>query len=201
MPHIQARIEKVKLSRSQSPTPSVRDYANYPSLFTQDRQPETDYIAIPEVSSERREYIPVGYINQNIIASNQLQIIRTPSMFILGLIMTRIYMAWMKTISGRLKSDYRHSPLVFYSFIWPQVTDDQKSEVEHLAQNILDARAQFPGSSLADLYDPLTMPPALSKTHKALDKYVDKLYQKSGFDNDAARVAHLFELYKKATHE
>jgi hypothetical protein len=199
MPLVRERLERVRQSRLTSPTPSVKEFAQYPSLFTQDRQPETDYLAIPEVSSERREYIPIGYVSSDIIASNKLQIIREPSLYLFGLLISQVHMAWMRTVAGRLKSDYSYSPTVFYSFIQPEVTDAQRAEIEKLSQTILDARAQFPDSSLADLYDPLAMPPALARAHKALDKAVDRLYQKQPFASDADRVAMLFEKYQEQT--
>lgn len=200
MPLVLQRLELVKLARQASPTASVREYANYPSLFTQDRQPNTDYLAIPEVSSERRSYIPIGYLNKNIIASNKLQIIREPNKYLFGLLTSEIHMAWMRTVGGRLKSDYSYSPSVYYNFPFPpSVSDTQKAEVEKLAQAILDARAQYPEASLADLYDPLTMPPDLAKAHKTLDNAVDKLYKKDGFKDDPERVTHLFTLYQQKT--
>lgn len=197
MPLIQKRLEAVRTARLTSPTPSVQEFAAYPTLFTQDRQPTTDYLAIPEVSSERRKYIPVGYLSKDIVASNQLQIIRQPNLYLFGLLTSRTYMAWMRAVAGRLESRYRHSPSVFYSFPQPETTDVQKTEIETLAQAILAARAQFPDSSLADLYDPLTMPPVLAKAHSKLDRAIDKLYSKTPFTSDAERVALLFEKYQE----
>lgn len=197
MPLVQQRLDGVRIARLTSPTPSVKEFAAYPSLFTQDRQPATDYLAIPEVSSERRKYIPVGYLDKYIIASNQLQIIRQPSLYLFGLLTSHTYMAWMRTVAGRLKSDYRHSPSVFYSFPQPETTEAQKAEIEQLAQAILDARAEFPDSSLADLYDPLTMPPSLAKAHKILDRTIDRLYRREPFASDADRVTLLFKKYQE----
>lgn len=195
MPHVQKRLELVRTARLVSPTPSVREFAAYPALFTQDRQPATDYLAIPEVSSERREYIPIGYLNKGIIASSKLQIIREPSLYLFGLLTSRMHMTWVRTVSGRLKSDYSYSSSVFYSFPQPETTDAQKAEIEKLAQAILNARAEFPDASLADLYDPLTMPPLLAKAHKNLDRAVDKLYQKESFASDTKRTSLLFKEY------
>ncbi|MBP6041618.1 class I SAM-dependent DNA methyltransferase [Candidatus Saccharibacteria bacterium] len=198
MPNVAARIEKVRQTRLQSPTKSVQEFASYPSLFTQDRQPESDYLAIPEVSSERREYIPIGYLSKDIVASNKLQIIREPNKYLFGLLMSKMHMVWMRTVAGRLESRYSYSPSVFYSFIQPEPTEADKQAIENLAQAVLDARAEFPNASLADLYDPLSMPPSLAKAHKQLDKAVDKLYQKQPFKTDSDRVALLFKLYQKA---
>ena len=201
MPNVAARIEKVRQTRLQSPTKSVQEFASYPSLFTQDRQPESDYLAIPEVSSERREYIPIGYLSKDIVASNKLQIIREPNKYLFGLLMSKMHMVWMRTVAGRLESRYSYSPSVFYSFIQPEPTEADKQSIETLAQAVLDARAEFPDASLADLYDPLSMPPSLAKAHKQLDKAVDKLYRKQPFVNDAERVALLFKLYKGFLYE
>ena len=201
MPNVAARIEKVRQTRLQSPTKSVQEFASYPSLFTQDRQPESDYLAIPEVSSERREYIPIGYLSKDIVASNKLQIIREPNKYLFGLLMSKMHMVWMRTVAGRLESRYSYSPSVFYSFIQPEPTEADKQSIETLAQAVLDARAEFPNASLADLYDPLSMPPSLAKAHKQLDKAVDKLYRKQPFVNDAERVALLFKLYKGFLYE
>lgn len=200
MPLVRARLEQVRQARLLSPTSSVREYANYPSLFTQDRQPTTDYLAIPEVSSERREYIPIGYVNKDVIASNKLQIIREPNRYLFGILMSNMHMAWVRTVAGRLKSDYSYSPSVLYSFVLPnQVSNTQKALIEKLAQAILDARAQYPNATLAELYDPLTMPPILAKAHKTLDRAVDRLYRKEPFTGDPERVALLFQLYQQKT--
>ena len=198
MPLVRARLEQVRQARMLSPTSSVREYANYPSLFTQDRQPTTDYLAIPEVSSERREYIPIGYVNKDVIASNKLQIIREPNRYLFGILMSNMHMAWVRTVAGRLESRYSYSPSVLYSFMLPnEVGGAQKAEIEKLAQAVLDARAEYPDATLADLYDPLVMPTNLAKAHKTLDRAVDRLYQKQPFASDAQRVAHLFNLYNR----
>ena len=200
MPLVQERLEAVRAIRSASPTPSVREFSAYPSLFTQDRQPKTDYLVIPEVSSERREYVPIGYIAADVIASNKLQIIREPNKCLFGLLTSKMHMAWMKTVAGRLESRYSYSPSVLYSFVWPEVDEVKRTEVERLSQVVLDARAHFPEASLADLYDPLTMPPVLAKAHHALDRYVDRLYSPTGFPDDPARASHLFTLYQEKSN-
>lgn len=195
------RVDGVRKSRLASKAESTREYANYPTLFRQIAQPDTDYLAIPEVSSERRTYIPMAYIDKDVICSNKVQFVPDASLYHFGILTSRMHMAWMRTVAGRLKSDYSYSnTLVYNNFIWPEVTDTQKAEIEKLAQSVLDARAEFPEASLADLYDPLTMPPALSKAHHTLDRAVDKLYSKKPFTSDAERVALLFERYRALLH-
>ena len=191
------RLERVRSGRLQSPTASVRDYANYPTLFTQDRQPKSDYLAVPEVSSETREYVPIDILPPTVIASNTLQIIPGAPLYYFGLLTSAMHMAWMRTVAGRLKSDYRYAPAVYNSFPWPEMTDTQRNRIERLSQAILDARALFPDSSLDTLYDTDAMPPVLRKAHIALDKAVDRLYRKAGFTSERARVEHLFERYER----
>ena len=190
-------LERVRTGRLQSPTPNVREYAKYPTLFTQDRQPDTAYLAVPEVSSETREYIPIGMLPATVVASNKLQIIPAAPIFYLGILTSAMHMAWMRTVGGRLKSDYSYSPSVYNSFPWPQMTDAQQNRITGLSQAVLDARALFPDSSLEALYDTDTMPPPLRKAHINLDRAVDRLYRSSGFASERERVEHLFTLYEK----
>ncbi len=191
------RLERVRSGRLQSPTASVRDYANYPTLFTQDRQPKSDYLAVPEVSSETREYVPIDILPPTVIASNTLQIIPGAPLYYFGFLTSAMHMAWMRTVAGRLKSDYRYAPAVYNSFPWPEMTDTQRNRIERLSQAILDARSLFPDSSLDVLYDTDAMPPVLRKAHIALDKAVDRLYRKAGFISERARVEHLFECHER----
>ena len=192
------RLERVRAGRLQSPTASVREYANYPTLFTQDRQPDTDYLAIPEVSSEMREYIPVAMLPPTVVASNQLRIIPGAPIHYFGILMSVMHMAWMRTVAGRLKSDYRYAPAVYNSFPWPEMTDAQRTRVEELSRAVLDARALFPNSSLDALYDPDAMPPALRRAHRDLDRALDRLYRRAGFASERERVEHLFMRYEKS---
>jgi len=197
---VQERVEKVKENRLKSPTPSVREYAKYPILFTQDRQPNSTYLAIPEVSSENRIYIPIGFLEANIICSNKLQVIPNASLYMHGVLQSIMHMVWTRVTCGRLKSDYSYSPSVYNNFPWPENPNEkQVKAIEAAAQKVLDARLQFPNSSLADLYDPLTMPPALVKAHNELDKAVDLAYRSQPFTGDANRMVFLFELYEKYT--
>lgn len=200
MPLVKRRVEQVKNDRLKSPTPSVRDFSKYPTLFTQDRQPISEYLAIPEVSSINRIYIPIGFLTPDIICSNKLQIISNASLFMFGVIQSSMHMIWTRFVCGRMKSDFSYSPQVYNNFPWPEnPTEKQKQAVEAAAQHVLDVRAKFPESSLADLYDPNTMPPELVKAHQALDKAVDLCYRPQPFINETKRIEFLFELYDKYT--
>ena len=194
---IRKRLERVREGRLQSPTASVREYAKFPTLFTQDRQPVVAYLAIPAVSSETREYIPMAMLPPTVIASDQVRIIPGGSLLYFGILTSAMHMAWMRTVAGRLKSDYRYSPAIYNSFVWPDMVDTQESRIIDLAQAILDARTTHPDATLADLYDPDLMPPDLRKAHQALDRAVDKLYRRGGFASERERVEHLFMLYEK----
>jgi len=197
IPSVMERLKLVKEMRSKSPTASVRRDAETPMLFTQIRQPDTDYLVIPEVSSERRKYIPIGYMKPRIIAANTIYIVSDATLYMFGIMTSSVHMAWTRVVCGRLKSDYRYTPAVYNNFPWPDATGKHKSDIANLAQGVLDARTKYPDNSLADLYDPLTMPPDLLKAHKAIDAAVMKLY---GFSKDAdepAIVAALMELYQQ----
>lgn len=200
IPPFLERIEKNRTTRAASSRPKL---AETPTLFAQITADPTKYssaIAIPRISSERRDYIPIAFLDNSIVATDLLQIIPEGSLYHFGILTSQMHMAWMRAVAGRLKSDYRYSKdIVYNNFIWPEATDAQKTEIERLAQNVLDARAEFPDNSLADLYDPLTMPPILAKAHKTLDRAVDRLYRKEPFPTDTERVALLFDLYKQKT--
>lgn len=195
---IRERLEKVSEMRKESPTKSVRECAESPYLFTQIRQPDTDYIMVPRVSSERRKYIPIGFVSKEVIASDSTQIIPDNNMYLFGILTSNVHMSWMRVVAGRLKSDYRYSPFVYNNFPWLNPTKEQKERIEKTAQMILDARNLYPDSSLADLYDDLIMPPELRKAHQENDKAVMEAY---GFDwrkmSESECVAALMKLYKK----
>jgi len=197
MPIVMERVEKVRQMRLASSKASTRDKAETPTLFDEIKQPSTDYIAIPVVSSENRKYIPIGYLSSEIIAGNKLFTITNATLFHFGIITSNVHMTWMRAICGRMKSDYSYSNTIVYNnFLWPDANNEQKADVEKLAQAVLDARALFPDSSLADLYDPLTMPQELLKAHQNLDRAVMKLY---GFTKDVSEafiVAELMERYR-----
>ena len=201
MPGISQRVAAVKDHRLASQRPTTRELAAYPTLFGEIRQPKKNYILVPRHSSERREYIPFGFLSPEVICGDSNLCIPNASHYEFGVISSRMHMAWIRYISGRLESRYRYSnQLVYNNYPWPMdAVDKQKSAVEKAAQGILDARVKFPKASLADLYDPLSMPPALREAHAALDRAVDAAYGKKDFKSDAERVAFLFDLYQKYT--
>ncbi|WP_461251934.1 type IIL restriction-modification enzyme MmeI, partial [Treponema sp. R8-4-B8] len=181
------RVEKVRQLRLESKASSTRKKANTPALFGQisNMTDNVNYIAVPKVSSERRKYIPIGFLDMTCIPGDKLFVIPNSTLYHFGIIISNMHMAWMKSVCGRLKSDYSYSNTIVYNnFPWPNPTEKQKSEIEKLAQAVLDARKQFPNASLADLYDPLTMPKELLKAHQKLDKAVETAYGRS-FDNDS----------------
>ena len=200
LPLVLERIEKVKQFRLDSVAPSTRKFALTPSLF-RDRFNPQKFILIPSTSSENRKYIPFGYLQKSEIANNSCHIIANGTLFHFGVLTSEMHMTWVKYICGRLKSDFRYSKdIVYNNFPWPEnPSEKQKEAIEKAAQKVLDARAAFPGNSLADLYDPLTMPPALVKAHQDLDKAVDLAYRPQPFINETKRMEFLFELYDKYT--
>ncbi len=200
MPLVMERIEKVKVFRLASKKMPTREAAAYPSLWTEVRQPKSNFVIIPLHTSENRKYIPFGFFDQNHIVHGSCSCLPNASPYHFGILTSAMHMAWVKYICGRIKSDYRYSnTLVYNNFPWPSPTEAQTKDIEAKGQAVLDARAQFPDSSLADLYDPLSMPPALLKVHQALDKAVDAAYRKQPFDSERHRIEYLFALYQQIT--
>lgn len=196
IPFVMQRLQQVAEMRHKSPTASVKRDADTPALFTQIRQPSTEYLAMPEVSSSRRRYIPFGYLSPDIIASNMLYLIPNIDKYMFGVMTSNVHMAWMRVVGGRLKSDYRYTPAVYNNFPWPTPTDAQKAAIERTAQAILDARALYPDCSLADLYDVVTMPPELLRVHQQNDKAVMQAYGFWGsVKSESDCVARLMEMY------
>jgi hypothetical protein len=194
------RVNAVRKYRAESSRETTRELANTPALFGEIRQPEEGYLLIPSVSSERRNYIPMGFMKKDVIASNLVYVLPDATLYHFGVLTSTMHMAWVRAVCGRLKSDYRYSAgIVYNNFPWPEPTEKQRAAIEKAAQGVLDARAQFPDSSLADLYDPLAMPPPLVKAHQVLDHVVDAAYGKTSFQSEAERVAFLFGLYEKLT--
>ncbi|MBQ9042591.1 MAG: class I SAM-dependent DNA methyltransferase [Eggerthellaceae bacterium] len=199
IPEIRERLDAVRSMRESSPTASVQRDAATPWLFTQNRQPSDYFIALPTVSSARREYIPVGYLGPEIIVSDQLRFIPTSDKFILGLLMSKTHNAWMRVVCGRLKSDYRYAPAVWNSLVWPQASDSQKADIVSGAISVLDVRGNYPDASLATLYDPDKMPDDLKAAHTALDAAVEAAYGVNFNGDEEKIVAHLFKLYAEMT--
>jgi hypothetical protein len=200
MPFVMERIKKVKDMREASVDEGARKLALRPSQFRDLKNPER-FILIPSATSENRRYIPFGFFDKRYIANNSCHMIPEGTLYHFGVLTSDMHMSWVKYVCGRLKSDYRYSKdIVYNNFPWPEnITDKQKEIVEAAAQVVLDARVNFPNSSLADLYDPNTMPPVLVKAHQALDKAVDLCYRSQPFINETKRIEFLFELYDKYT--
>ncbi|MDO4563298.1 MAG: N-6 DNA methylase, partial [Clostridia bacterium] len=200
-PTVVKRIEAVREFRANSVAAATRKFADTPMLFCQIAQPDTQYIAVPKVSSERRRYIPIGFLPATTVASDLLFLIPKATLYNFGVLTSNVHNAWMRTVCGRLKSDYRYSKdIVYNNFPWPEPTDEQKAKIERTAQTILDVRELFTDSSLADLYDPLTMPPELLKTHRDNDRAVMQAYGYSIKDTtEASCVADLMERYQRLT--
>ena len=198
-PVIQERLQRVAKKRASSPTKEFREFADRPHLFVQDRQPSSDYLIVPQVSSERRDYVPVGYLSADVIVSNAAYLIPHADLYEFGIVTSNMHNAWMRIVAGRLKSDYRYSPVVYNTFAYPDSTSEQKAAIEQTAQGILDARDNHPGKSLADLYDPDKMPADLKAAHEANDMAVMDAY---GFPRDMTEpeiVAELMKMYQKLT--
>ncbi len=195
------KVEAVREFRLSSSAKTTNGYAKVPHLFAQITQPDdVDYLIVSRVSSERRYYVPIGFLNSNSISSDAVQIIPNANLFHFGVFTSLVHMAWMRTVAGRLKSDYRYSKeIVYNTFPWCNPTEEQKAKIEKTAQGILDARAKYPESSLADLYDETFMPLDLRKAHQANDRAVMEAY---GFAKDMTEreiVAELFKMYEKLT--
>ena len=197
------RIDKTKKFRLTSNRAATNKLAEKPMLFGENRQPKSNYIIIPKVSSENRKYIPIGILEPTTISSGSALIIPNANLFMFGIMTSAMHMAWMKATCGRMKSDFQYSASIVYNnFPFPDNPNDKQIKaIETAAQKVLDARLQFPNSSLADLYDPLTMPPTLVKAHNELDKAVDLAYRPQAFTSEANRMVFLFELYEKYTKD
>ena len=202
MPLVMKRLEKVREFRLQSKTASVRRAAETPAIFTQIRQPTTNFLAIPEVTSERRKYIPIGFMTPDVIVSNLLYTIPNATLYLFGMLTSSIHMAWMRATCGRLKSDYRYSPSVYYNFPFAEPTEEQKTLIETTARKILDVRKKYPDATLADLYDELSMPNDLRDAHKKNDRAVAAAYGFENFlDDEPKIVAELLKLYEALTKD
>ncbi|MGD9520794.1 MAG: DNA methyltransferase [Tepidiphilus sp.] len=200
MPHVLGRVEAVKKFRAASKSAATRKLAETPTRFHVENIPQQPYLVVPKVSSERRFVIPIGFMQPDTLCSDLVFIVRDASLLHFGVLSSTMHNAWVRYTCGRLESRYRYSAAIVYNnFPWPpNPSAKQRAAIEAAAQGVLDARAQFPGASLADLYDPVAMPPALVKAHQKLDAAVDAAYGRKHFKNDAERVAFLFALYHEA---
>ena len=198
------RVGAVREFRLASKAKTTNGYAKVPHLFAQITQPDdVDFLIVPSVSSERRRYVPIGFVNSDVIASNAVQILPNATLYHFGILTSNVHMAWMRTVCGRLEMRYRYSKeLVYNPFPWPTPNDAQKAKIEQTAQAILDARALYPDASLADLYDEVAMPPELRKAHQQNDKAVMQAY---GFDikttTETSCVAELMKMYQRLTQQ
>lgn len=199
MPHCMERVKNVRELRLASKSEGTRKIAETPTRFHVENMPESSYIVIPLHSSENRKYIPMGFLTPENLCSNAVEILSNVTLYHFGVLTSAMHMAWMRCICGRIKSDFRYSAgIVYNNFPWAENPSPKQVErIEQCAEAVLDARKMFPDASLADLYDPLAMPPALMKAHQALDKAVDAAYRSTPFTSDEERLRYLFDLYKK----
>uniref|UniRef100_Q3AR06 site-specific DNA-methyltransferase (adenine-specific) n=1 Tax=Chlorobium chlorochromatii (strain CaD3) TaxID=340177 RepID=Q3AR06_CHLCH len=201
LPELVKLVEAVRGFRLKSKKAATVKLAEVPYLFGEIRQPETNYIVIPLHSSEHRKFIPTGYFSKDNILHNSCSAVPNATLYHFGILTSTMHMVWMRTVCGRIKSDYRYSNnLVYNNFLFPHdISNKQKAKVEEKAQAVLNARELFPNSTLADLYDPLTMPKALLTAHRELDAAVDACYRKTPFQNELERLEFLFQLYSSYT--
>lgn len=198
MPKCLERVQAVQEFRNKSNRASTKRSATTPARFGATNIPNSNYIVVPKVSSQRRRYIPMGFMAPDVLCSDLVFLIPDATLFHFGVLESNVHMAWTRVVCGRLKSDYRYSNTIVYNnFPWPSPSEDQKQKIEHTAQGILDARALYPDSSLADLYDPLTMPPELRKAHTANDIAVMQAYGFSTKMSESDCVAELMKMYEK----
>ena len=206
LPLCMERVREVKEYRLQSTSAGTVKLAERPTRFHVENMPKGQYIVIPEVSSQRRRYVPMGFFTPNIFCSNLVKIIPDATLYHFGVLTSNVHMAWMRVVCGRLKSDYRYSKdIVYNNFPWPEPSTQQRQKIEQTAQAILDARALYPDSSLADLYDELTMPPELRKAHHQNDMAVMQAYGftkgSEAYKSEAACVVGLMKLYQKKVED
>jgi hypothetical protein len=198
MPAVKERVRAVRAFRLKSKSEGTRRLAETPTRFHVTVVPSSPFLAIPKVSSERRDYVPIGWLNPPTIPSDLVFVLQGADLWHFGILTSAMHMAWLRQIGGRLKSDYRYSVgIVYNTFPWPDATSQQRAKIHSLAQAVLDARAEFKNCTLGDLYDAEAMPPQLRKAHRHLDGAVDKLYRSSAFSGDRDRAEHLFGLYEK----
>ncbi len=197
MPKVRERIARVREFRSRSKRKQTLMLADYPTRYNVSVIPNAPFLVIPEVSSERRDYVPIGWLEPPVIPSNKLRILADAALSQFAILTSAMHMAWLRHIGGRLKSDYSYGIGMVYNTFPMPTRWANNDKLESLAQAVLDARAGFPDATLADLYDPDLMPPSLRRAHRALDRAVDRLYRSRGFASERERAEHLFMLYEK----
>ena len=202
---IKERFARVKKLRESSNADRIQKMADYPYLFCQIRQPKTTYLVFPRHSSQSRRYIPIGFVSPEIIAGDACSIIPDVTIYEFGVLTSNVHNAWMRVTCGRIKSDFRYSPIVYNNFPWPSPTDEQKAKIERTAQAILDARAKYPDCSLAELYDDVIMPPELRKAHQDNDRAVMQAYGfvkgTPAYSSESACVSELMKMYQELTQK
>ncbi len=200
IPPVRERVERVRLFRESSSAKDTRKRAEAPHEFFRTPVHDVDYLAVPRTSSERRDYLPIGYFGKDTIPSDATTVIPEANLYLFGILSSSAHMAWLRVVAGRLKSDYRYSgKIVYNNFPWPSPTDDQRLAIEAAAQAVLDARYAHEGDTLADLYDPDKMPGDLRLAHRALDRAVEDAYGVNFNSNEERMTAHLFKLYAELT--
>lgn len=199
LPKVKERVESVRAFRLASKKASTRAKSEKAHLFDENRHPQTGtYILVPRHSSERRFYVPIGLFGDDVISTDANNILPGGTLYEFGVMTSALHNDWMRLVAGRLKSDYRYSASIVYNtFPWPAVDDRQRKQIEELAENILFTREDFPGKSLAELYNPETMPPELLRAHQELDLAVDKLYKAALFKDSAERLSFLLARYEE----
>lgn len=204
MPRVMERVRAVAEYRSESTKAATRKKAETPWLFDEIRETGRTYIGVPAVSSGRRKYVPMGFVDNGMIPGNKLYFVPDATIYDFGILMSQFHNAWMRMVAGRLKSDYNYANTIVYNnFVWPDPSDAARAEVERCASAVLDARATYEGSTLADMYDPDNdfLYPALTKAHKALDAAVEAAYGVDFKGDEEKIVAHLFKLYAEKVSE
>lgn len=198
---IKKRIDNIRVWRNNSPKAQTRKYAEKPTLFMEDRQPDSDYLMIPVVSSERRDYIPIGFLNKKVIASYSSFILPNATAVEFGVLHSKMHMVWVNAVGGKLKTDYRYSAKLCYNtFPFPTLSDKQKETITQYVFSVLDERAKFPEKTMAWLYNPETMPSGLKQAHHELDLAIERIYRLAPFTSDEERLAYLFKLYEEMTN-
>jgi hypothetical protein len=201
-PELRTRVQAVQAARSSSTRAATRSLADTPALFGEIRQPSSRYLIVPSTSSSTRHYIPVALVEPEVVASNATLTIDNADLTTFGMLSSGAFTAWTATVGGRMKSDFRISAeIVYNNFPWPELSDDQRSELSKFAQQVIDVRASIEDATLADLYDPLGMPPALVKAHRELDRCVLSTYGLSAGATDAELLKALFTRYEELLEE